>query len=187
MTWHDISQRTTLPHLTSPHNQPHYFISPRSHPHDIMYHITAQYIKIDPRTTETHPATTKTPPPNGMADGWFTQKNWFGHRTASSPCAHSIGKFFLWFIVLFLLELPPPACPGTTCSCINNNNAESDSLPNFSKKNHKNPLSFVESSKKNRLFFRVGWHSLLLGQATIQDLLQLSKPLRTGRRLRSRS
>ena len=39
----------------------------------------------------------------------------FGHRTGSSPCTHSIGKFFLWFIVFFPLRLPPPARPGTTC------------------------------------------------------------------------
>ncbi len=28
MTWHDISHVTPLPHLTSPHKQPHYFIWP---------------------------------------------------------------------------------------------------------------------------------------------------------------
>ena len=46
MTWHDItshdmSQLTTLPHLTSPHNRPDYFISPRNQLHDIItHHIT---------------------------------------------------------------------------------------------------------------------------------------------------
>ena len=33
MTWHDISQLTKLPHLTSPHNQPHYCIAPCNRPH----------------------------------------------------------------------------------------------------------------------------------------------------------
>ena len=33
MTWHDISQLTKLPHLTSPHNRPHYFIAPCNRPH----------------------------------------------------------------------------------------------------------------------------------------------------------
>ena len=39
----------------------------------------------------------------------------FGHRNGRSSCAHSIGKFFLCYIVFFLLKLPPPARPGTTC------------------------------------------------------------------------
>jgi len=45
------------------------------------------------------------------------------------------------------------------------------------------PQYFVGSSKNHHLSF-FGWvgMSLLQGQATIQDLLQLSKPLRTGRR-----
>ena len=42
------------------------------------------------------------------------QKIRFGHRTASSPCPHSIGKFFLWSS-FFSLKLLPPARPGTTC------------------------------------------------------------------------
>ena len=33
------------------------------------------------RTTETTPATTKTPPPDGTAEGCCTQKPRFGHRT----------------------------------------------------------------------------------------------------------
>ena len=39
----------------------------------------------------------------------------FGHGAGRSPCAHSIGKFFLCYILFFLLKLPPPARLGTTC------------------------------------------------------------------------
>ena len=70
---HDISQLTTVPHLTSPHNQ-HitYFISPRNQPHDIKTdHIT---------TTANHH--------HGSAEGCCAQKPRFGHGTAWSPCAH---------------------------------------------------------------------------------------------------
>ena len=37
--------------------------------------------------------------PDGTAEGWCTPKTRFGHRTGWSPCAHSTGKFFLWFKV----------------------------------------------------------------------------------------
>ena len=41
MTWHATSQLTTVAHPTSPHNQPHYCISPRKQLHDIKTgHIT---------------------------------------------------------------------------------------------------------------------------------------------------
>ena len=90
ITWHDISQLITLPRLTSPHNQPHYFISPRNQPHQN-------------RSPHHH---------HGPAEGSFTQKTRFGHRTGWSPCAHSIGKFFLWLLVLFPFETSAPACPA---------------------------------------------------------------------------
>ena len=106
MTWHDISQLTTLPHLTSPRNQPHYFVT--SQPttwHHVPHHRTLHHHHR--HTTETQPATTKMPPPDGTAEGWCTQKTLFGHRTGWSPCAHSIGKFFFWFIVLFPWNFRP--------------------------------------------------------------------------------
>ena len=96
VTWHDhLNSRdlttnqllTTLLHLTMQpttwHHVPHHRTLHHHHRH----------------TTETQPATTKTLPPDGTAEGWCTQKTRFGHRTGWSPCAHSTGKFFPWFKV----------------------------------------------------------------------------------------
>ena len=104
ITWHDISQLTTLPHLTSPHNQPHYFISPRSQPHDITYHITAHYIT----TTDTPRKHNQPPRKRHHQAEWLKAR--FGHRTGWSPCAHSIGKFFLCLKVIFPLK---PSASGS--------------------------------------------------------------------------
>ena len=41
---------------------------------------------------------------HGTVEGWSNQKKRFGHRTGSSPCGHSIGNFFLWFRVFFMLS-----------------------------------------------------------------------------------
>ena len=49
---------------------------------------------------------------HGTAEGSFTAKKWFGHRAGRSPCAHSIGKFFLCYIVLFSSETSAPGLPG---------------------------------------------------------------------------
>ena len=48
---------------------------------------------------------------HGTAEGSFTAKKWFGHRAGRSPCAHSIGKFFLWLIVFFF-ETSAPGLSG---------------------------------------------------------------------------
>ena len=42
------------------------------------------------------------------AEGSFTAKKWFWHRAGQSPGAHSIGKFFLCYIVLFSSETSAP-------------------------------------------------------------------------------
>ena len=82
-TLHDMTHRNSphLTHITSPHKQPDCFISPRNRPHDIK---TSQIA-----TTAHHH--------HGTAEGSFTAKKWFGHRAGRSPCAHSIGKFFLCY------------------------------------------------------------------------------------------
>ena len=49
---------------------------------------------------------------HGTAEGSFTAKKWFGHRAGRSPCAHSIGKFFLCYILLFSSETSAPGSPG---------------------------------------------------------------------------
>ena len=92
---HIISPRNQPHYLTSLHNQPHYLISPRNQPHDIIpHHITAHHITR--HSMETQPATTKTSPPNGTAEGWCAQKTRFGQRTGWWPCAYFIRKVFLW-------------------------------------------------------------------------------------------
>ena len=71
------SQLATVAHPMSPHNEADYFISRRKQLHDIKTgHITTMH-----------------------AEGSFTAKKWLGHRAGWSPCAHSIGKFFLLQIV----------------------------------------------------------------------------------------
>ena len=96
ITWHDTLPLTTLTHLTSPHKQPHCFISPRNQPRDI----------------KTGHITTKAYHHHGTAEGSFTAKKWFGHRAGRSPCAHSRGKFFFCYIVLFPFETSAPGSPG---------------------------------------------------------------------------
>ena len=88
ITWHDILQLTTLPHPTSPHNQPHYFISPCNHI-KTGHHITAW-------------------------NGWrlIHSKN----SVWASQWLVTLCTFYRQILSLaysfFLLKLPPPACPA---------------------------------------------------------------------------
>ena len=96
MTWNDMTCHIAANHSSSPHvtSQP-----------STLLHLTPQAISWHQNRSHQH---------HGTAEGSFTAKKWFGHRAGRSPCAHSIGKFFLWLISFFLLKLVPPACPGTT-------------------------------------------------------------------------
>ena len=113
MTWHDISQLTTLPPFTSPHSQPHYhhFISPRSQPHD----ITAHYITTTDTPRKHNQQPPKRHPQTERLRAGAHKKLGLGIALVLSPCAHSISNLLLW-LVFFPLKLlpPPPARPGTT-------------------------------------------------------------------------
>ena len=116
MTWHDISRLTTLPHLTSPDNQPQYCISPRSQPHNITYHITAHHI-----TTTDAPRKHNQPPPKrhhherpkaGANKNFGLGIALVGRRV---HILWPIGTFFgVWFF--FPFETSAPGLSGSTCT-----------------------------------------------------------------------
>ena len=99
ITWHDTTQAITSHQMTWPS-------------HDLTPQQTSRHQNTSLQSTKHHH--------HGTAEGSFTAKKWFGHRAGRSPCAHSIGKFFLCYIVLFLLETSAPGLSGhywyTTCS-----------------------------------------------------------------------
>ena len=72
--------------------------------HDLTTQQTSRHQNTSLQSTKHHH--------HGTAEGSFTAKKWFGHRAGRSPCAHSIGKFFLCYIVLFLLETSAPGLSG---------------------------------------------------------------------------
>ncbi len=109
MTSHDATRHLATNHMMSPHDQPHYFISPCSQPHDIIPHRIIAH-PHHRHTTETQPAATKTPPPDGTAEGWRTQKNSVRAWHCWWPCAYSIGIVFIGFLFLWNFC---PARPGT--------------------------------------------------------------------------
>ena len=61
--------------------------------HDLTPQQTSRHQNTSLQTAEHHH--------HGTAEGSFTAKKWFGHRAGRSPCAHSIGKFFLWYIYIY--------------------------------------------------------------------------------------
>ena len=81
ITWHDATQAITSHQMTWPS-------------HDLTPQQTSRHQNTSLQSTKHHHHAT--------AEGSFTAKKWFGHRAGRSPCAHSIGKFFLCYIVLFL-------------------------------------------------------------------------------------
>ena len=91
ITWHDTTQAITSHQMTWPS-------------HDQTPQQTSRHQNTSLQSTKHHH--------HGTAEGSFTAKKWFGHRAGRSPCAHSIGKFFLSYIVLFLLETSAPGLSG---------------------------------------------------------------------------
>ena len=91
ITWHDTTQAITSHQMTWPS-------------HDLTPQQTSRHQNTSLQSTKHHHY--------GTAEGSFTAKKWFGHRAGRSPCAHSIGKFFLCYIVLFLLETSAPGLSG---------------------------------------------------------------------------
>ena len=72
--------------------------------HDLTPQQTSRHQNTSLQSTKHHH--------HGTAEGSFTAKKWFGHRAGRSPCTHSIGKFCLCYIVLFLLETSAPGLSG---------------------------------------------------------------------------
>ena len=109
ITSHDMTccnYLTTLPHLTPNHDQPHYFISPRSQPHDITYHSTAHYIT----TTDTPRKHNQPPKRHHQTErlkAGAHKKLGLGIALAGRLAHILISKFFLWFGLQFFFR------PGT--------------------------------------------------------------------------
>ena len=94
MTWHDMTWHVATDHSSSPHvtSQP-----------TTLLHLTSQATSWHQNKSHHH---------HGPAEGSFTSKKWFGHGAGRSPCAHSIGKFFLCYLILFSSETSAPGPPG---------------------------------------------------------------------------
>ena len=88
MTCHVATNHSSSPHVTS---QP-----------STLVHLTPQATSWHQNRSHHH---------HGTAEGSFKAKKWFGHRAGRSPCAHSIGKFFLWLVVFFF-ETSAPGLSG---------------------------------------------------------------------------
>ena len=87
--WHDMTCHVA----TNPSSSPHVTSQPST-----LLHLTPQATSWHQNRSHHH---------HGTAEGSFTAKKWFGHRAGRSPCAHSIGKFFLWLIGFFLWNFRP--------------------------------------------------------------------------------
>ena len=89
MTWHDMTCHAATNHSSSPHvtSQP-----------TTLLHLTPQATSWHQNRSHYH---------RGTAETSFTAKKWFGHGAGRSPCAHSIGKFFLCYIFFFFWNFRP--------------------------------------------------------------------------------
>ena len=92
--WHDMTCHVATNQSSSPHvaSQP-----------TTLPHLTPQATSWHQNRSHYH---------RGTAESSFTAKKWFGHGAGRSPCAHSIGKFFLCYIVRFSSETSAPGSPG---------------------------------------------------------------------------
>ena len=92
--WHDMTCHVATNYSSSPHitSQP-----------TTLLHLTPQGTWWHQNRSHHH---------HGTAEGSFTAKKWVWHRAGRSPCAHSIGNFFLCYIVLFPFETSFPGSPG---------------------------------------------------------------------------
>ena len=89
MTWHAMSQLTTVAHPTSPHNQP---------PPTTLLHLTPQATSWHQNRSHYH---------HGTAESSFTAKKWFGH------CAGRSHRQILSLLYTFFsFETSAPGSPG---------------------------------------------------------------------------
>ncbi len=112
MTWHIANNQITSPHVTS---QPTTLLHLTPEPttwHHVPHHRTLHHHR---HTVETQPATTattKTPPPDGMAEGWCAEQtsNW------ASRWLVSLRIFYKQILSLVYNLFPPessaPSSPG---------------------------------------------------------------------------
>ena len=108
ITWHDTTQAITSHQITWAHITSHRIAS-----RDMTQHKQSHRIKWHDHHIKWHDMhQNRSHHHHGTAKGSFTAKKWFGHRAGRSPCAHSIGKFFLCYIVLFSSETSAPGSPG---------------------------------------------------------------------------
>ena len=120
VTWHNTSNHIASNDVTSTSNYTTLHVMTwhaTSHLTSSTDHVTSQpttLLHLTPPATSWHQ--NRPHHRHGTAEGSLTAKKWFGHRAGRSPCAHSVGKVFLcYYIVPFILKLPPPARQGTTC------------------------------------------------------------------------
>ena len=118
--------------------------------HDLTPQQTSRHQNTSLQSTKHHH--------HGTAEGSFTAKKWFGHRAGRSPCAHSIGKFFLCYIVLFLLETSAPGLSGYYWYRIYVNVKKWDTFPPLSGQSMKlNFWSINENQQKSTTSGCGGW------------------------------
>ena len=106
ITWHPSASCDITQHKKSHHIKWRHIRSHHRTWHNISQLTTFTH---QPENVGSHPAT------NHIKTGQHTTTmERFGHRSRWSPCAHSIGKFFLW-LIFFFLETSAPGLPGSTC------------------------------------------------------------------------